>query len=1753
MVNQPGTYSISVGLDHADIKGSPFTVVIGATSDEVSVSGCTIPPPPLMPGQLSTGSGVVAGELGSLVAEARDSQRIPVTGLTAELDSVDSCSAAVISYIAPECWPEFMKADTNWTAESHTNWTANSTVVEQLLQRNASVHLGLYDMFVCSVRGHRNATQQNFTSMVALATACGATFTGYPHRDSQNFRFSATTIHDSTPLELPVFHVGLGRFKVAYWLYVAGFTELKVYLTRGPRSPVEINASPSVVTVHPAAPSAAHSVVTDASASFSTAAGETHTLVVRTADRFGNYIPEEHDPLRVASIGFTTEIGLDFNATNEVCRAQIAACQREEGCYSSLVATYFESVANATLSNANSNSSANASGVGADSLFSGLVASIVGSCPFPRAHGVDPGCGTAPAISGKIGCVPECAGLAFIGAVGGCTGCLADGGTRVTELNVGDLGPTAQLCTNETGPPCPNGDIAVCCDADGSCFDGDDDWCCDDHTNQHNTEFYCSFDGTQHAHEHAAAMGSALCPHRDAPACPAGGHATCCDEDLDCWDGDDEWCCDGFFYCTHDSVDYADFHKGLLCPVVDAARPPQTFMQVTSVGDGAFLITFSFLTVGWYSMDIHLGPDRIGSSPLPMVVVPSVLSNQYTSCNGPGIFDGVAGRPTQFTVTGRDAYGNELQAGGDAVHIYVRLDGITTSVVPPVLDEGDGKYTVSYTARSAERYRLDVFVISFLTLSRFIAFDSSDLMVAGLAFSFVEERPVAGLPATFAALVADPCGNPLPAARYAHRFGLQITRGSFVDNVEQLEPQISHDGSTIFFMQTVLEAGRFRVSMLFDGLEAGQEQFRTWLNGLPPAPTEARLMEDGSGLAVRFESGTDRAGKAEPFDCGWVFNVATVSSFGSDVGGAASCAWRDDTTLLAYFVAGNTISAYDEIVMRQRIKRADFESEAYRGTLTVLSPVNRQPMDLVLFHPALLGQCTDLTVDASTSLNPAPGAATFSYSVDPANRNADAINAYLTGKDGPTLTLARSMLADNHLYTLYVTMQNRFADNVVKAAQFDTTTSPLLSLQIPRQPDGTVNHRKGVVLSGEVGTPACSIPLLDELEVLVYKWTIETDVEAAAAAFDPVAHLIKTDARRLHIPPLALLDGTDYRFALTVSTRANATGSAVSTAAVELTTAPAELIAKVTGGSRTISKASHTVLTLDGSTSFDGHGTGLLYGWTCKAAEGGGSCFASLFQSIYTGVFSEHAMIEMPVAHLVTGALVFSLTIQSSAFAARKASTTTVVTCVPIVAPTIDVFSNIKSDGHVDKMSARDTVVVHSKVARLNGTHIWSAWPVVPFYSEYGVHGLDTAAMTVLPNTLAGGQLYRFQLSVHDATYGDGHAFVSILCNKPPSGGSVTLSPFLGDFMSTTFTMFFSGWKDEDLPLTHSVFVLDDSVFAQETRLSDEVVSSVVAFQIPVAGLLKLGADVTDSFGDATRNMKQANVRPAEYDAAAATAALALAKATQDLPALCRIIAALANGKDGRRRLEEAADPAAAALLAASIQVLAGQAALALFPEDSALLLQAIRDLMQLAPDEQQVAELLGIFTAKATRPGMQHGLSQDEAQLALITADGFHDSQLANMTALRLAVADVGLALVATSDPAAPAASVASTRLTVAADRIASDGRAPLIVPSVRVLGGSDRGSYGTVFVGWNASFFAVLGQQEHDALLSEVQSVYISGPTDGGAVYHALVPMLGGMGISARAVPAGHFSACEKLFVGGSKVRHAAGYIGRGRASLV
>ena len=56
---------------------------------------------------------------------------------------------------------------------------------------------------------------------------------------------------------------------------------------------------------------------------------------------------------------------------------------------------------------------------------------------------------------------------------------------------------------------------------------------------------------------------------KNIPICPDGSKAVCKDKDKNCFDGDDDWYCNGYFYCSNDSKSYAKEEGGILCSEIN--------------------------------------------------------------------------------------------------------------------------------------------------------------------------------------------------------------------------------------------------------------------------------------------------------------------------------------------------------------------------------------------------------------------------------------------------------------------------------------------------------------------------------------------------------------------------------------------------------------------------------------------------------------------------------------------------------------------------------------------------------------------------------------------------------------------------------------------------------------------------------------------------------------------------------------------------------------------------------------------------------------------------------------------------------------------------------------------------------------------------------------------------------------------------------------------------------------------------------
>lgn len=134
-----------------------------------------------------------------------------------------------------------------------------------------------------------------------------------------------------------------------------------------------------------------------------------------------------------------------------------------------------------------------------------------------------------------------------------------------------------------------------------------------------------------------------------------------------------------------------------LSVAVGGANAGAVVSSITDNGDGTYTLFYTPATAGTDAVVITLGGTAIGGSPYSSAVSPGAAD---AGASFSAVQDGIAGDVTTVTITVRDAYGNPVS--GEASNLVVTIGGANAlALVSAIVDNGDGTYSVSYTATVA--------------------------------------------------------------------------------------------------------------------------------------------------------------------------------------------------------------------------------------------------------------------------------------------------------------------------------------------------------------------------------------------------------------------------------------------------------------------------------------------------------------------------------------------------------------------------------------------------------------------------------------------------------------------------------------------------------------------------------------------------------------------------------------------------------------------------------------------------------------------------------------------------------------------------------------------------------------------------------------------------------------------------------------------------------------------------------------------
>jgi hypothetical protein len=158
-----------------------------------------------------------------------------------------------------------------------------------------------------------------------------------------------------------------------------------------------------------------------------------------------------------------------------------------------------------------------------------------------------------------------------------------------------------------------------------------------------------------------------------------------------------------------------------IAATLTSAGKPSVTSLVRYVGSGQYECKYNATVAGTYSMAVTVVGEHIQGSPFAVTVNPSAAHGPTSTAVGPGVATATVGTSTSFTITARDYFGgnwvrgieqgyttaSKLWKGGDKW--IVRLSGpVKPYLHVPVVDRGDGTYTVTFKAPTPGRYAITV-------------------------------------------------------------------------------------------------------------------------------------------------------------------------------------------------------------------------------------------------------------------------------------------------------------------------------------------------------------------------------------------------------------------------------------------------------------------------------------------------------------------------------------------------------------------------------------------------------------------------------------------------------------------------------------------------------------------------------------------------------------------------------------------------------------------------------------------------------------------------------------------------------------------------------------------------------------------------------------------------------------------------------------------------------------------------------------
>eukprot|EP00003_Mantamonas_plastica_P018528 TRINITY_DN302_c0_g2_i1.p1 TRINITY_DN302_c0_g2~~TRINITY_DN302_c0_g2_i1.p1 ORF type:complete len:1333 (-),score=434.12 TRINITY_DN302_c0_g2_i1:50-3820(-) len=599
-----------------------------------------------------------------------------------------------------------------------------------------------------------------------------------------------------------------------------------------------------------------------------------------------------------------------------------------------------------------------------------------------------------------------------------------------------------------------------------------------------------------------------------------------------------------------------------------------------------------------------------------------------------------------------------------------------------------------------------------------------------------------------------------------------------------------------------------------------------------PAPnvTTIRFDNSGSKLIVMFSIDTNRAGVFTVGSCAALIDQQSMPR----LGGAATCGWNDDKTLVINLAGNPTILPGDWVAIKSGAVRAKGCQNTCPTTVankTAMFPSTPLVPQVVINAPSQVAFCDDFTMNVMGSTGSGGRPMTFEWTVGGMTPNKPVLNmvfGQLTAQSGMVTLNPVQMNVSSQNYKFCVRARNFLNESSQACHTVFKSDLPLPSSEIAGNSVlNGVFRVLGLTLQGVGRPPSCGGQATQA--PLKFAWR---------RLGGPMPQGVITDRRDLVIPKGVLMANATYDFELMVAI--DGSPHLNSTASVKVVVQFSNLIARIANGNRAVGSGTALILNATTSLDLDEQMAPFAFSWTCQGA-GQSACISQLNNQAIS--LPSSGVVSVAANTLAQGTYYFQVTVSKPGRAQQSATVT--ITMVAGAPPQVSIAAQSNEKHRIQDILLLQGTAVSSSNAAIS--YLWSV--------DINSLNLDDSAVVLSSKTspnlvIKAGALqpqeYVFRLTATDVN-GAAYAVSKIVVNAPPSSGSVSVSPASGIELNTTFTLSANGWSDapEDGPFTYS---FGYQVGSTKFTLASRVSSSEFKTLLP-KGMLTLFCIVFDNKG----------------------------------------------------------------------------------------------------------------------------------------------------------------------------------------------------------------------------------------------------------------------------------------------------------------